>query len=164
MLVHQFFNMMQFLPTNDKTMKRRSHVYLQERFHWPCYYLLVMVTYSSQSKTRSIRCIRFLLLILFCFQKLLNTFLDWHEFWWLINLLVLENIFLSSLFDLDIDQDQSMQITLTILEYLFIPTIRFPFRVPEWNWNSFPEPVNLQSTTTHCTDDARIVYNLDLDG
>ena len=153
---------MQFLSTNNKTVKRRTHIFLQKNIHRTSQYLLIPISDPRQSKTSRLRSISIFLPLLFSLKQLLYTLLDGHKFGWLVYFLVFKYIFLSPLFDFDIYKNKSMQPWHPILLDFIIPTVRSPFLSPQRHWNYLTKSINLQSATSNCTDNASIVHNLHL--
>lgn len=86
-----------------------------------------------------------------------------HKSGRLVDLLVLQDVDLRPLLYLNIHQHQRMQSSQPVLKDLAVKTIGLPLVSPQRDGHHLSEPVNLQSATPHCADDARIVDHLHLD-
>jgi hypothetical protein len=144
-------------------MQRRPHFFMEKLTHRPSMNSLITIAQPSQAKAFGIFAIRPFLLLLLDFHKLRDTLLNGHKSRRFIDLLIFENILLSTLLHLDIDQHQCVKAALPILLYFLVETVGLPFLGPKWDGDHLAESIHLQSAAANCTDDAGVVDHLNVD-
>ena len=101
--VHLLLHRVQLLPTDNKTMKRWTHINIQKLFHFTRLDLLVRIPNPGQTETLSVLGISLFLVVFLSLQQLFDTFLDCHESWRFVNFLVFEDVLLGPFLDFDVD-------------------------------------------------------------